>query len=525
VPRPIGVLIADDDPFVARLVRRVLGDAPDFEVLAVVEDAPAAMASGRRLAPELALVDVRMPGGGPAAARGIREGSPSTRIVALSGDDNPATVREMLAAGAVGYLVKGTPPSEFLEALRSICGTLPDLVGAPGDPAEPDAPVAGCRVLLALADPEALDALADAVDGRAGLELVGLAQTPYHAVSVAARARPDVAVVDMTMPSSGGARIAAELASVSAATRVIALGPGGDPGDALGVLRAGASSVVDGAGGAAEVVAAIERAARGGSSFEGGVAALVLENVRETRREPLPSRGRFERLGAILSLERLDIMVQPIVGVLDRRHPVGFEALARFPRHPTPGPDVWFAEAHRAGVGVELELLAIRSALEHLDRLPPGVFLSVNASPDGACAPELHAELARVDARRIVVELTEHAPVRDYDRLGDAIAALRGLGARVAVDDCGAGFASLRHVVLVGPDFLKLDVVLCRDVREASRTALTRALVRFAEETGSVVIAEGIEVLDDLHALRDLGVGLAQGYLLGEPARLDRAIA
>lgn len=524
MPRPIGVLIADDDPFVARLVRRILGDAPDFEVLAVAEDAAGATDAAARLGPALALVDVRMPGGGPAAARGIRDGSPATRIVALSGEADPTTVREMLAAGAIGYLVKGTPPSEFLEALRSICGTLPQLIDPPAAAAQPELPAGTCRVLLALADAGALDELADAVDQRASLDLVGLAQTPYHAVSVAARARPDVAVVDATMPSGGGARIAAELASVSPGTRVVALGPAGDPGDALGLVRVGASSVVDAAGGAGEVVAAIERAARGGSSFEGGVAALVLENVRERRREPLPARGRFGRLGAVLELDRLDMVLQPIVGVVDRRHPVGFEALARFPRHPSPGPDVWFAEAHRAGVGVQLELLAIRSALEHLDRLPSGAFLSVNASPDGACAPELHDQLARVDARRVVLELTEHAPVRDYDRLGEAIAGLRGLGARVAVDDCGAGFASLRHVVLIGPDFLKLDVVLCRDVREASRTALTRALVRFAEETGSVVIAEGIEVLDDLHALRDLGVGLAQGYLLGEPAKVAQAI-
>jgi len=121
VPRPIGVLIADDDPFVARLVRRILGDAPDFEVLAVAEDAAGATDAAARLRPALALVDVRMPGGGPAAARGIRDGSPATRIVALSGEADPTTVREMLAAGAIGYLVKGVilQPSGVFAAIRA----------------------------------------------------------------------------------------------------------------------------------------------------------------------------------------------------------------------------------------------------------------------------------------------------------------------------------------------------------------------------------------------------------------------
>jgi EAL domain-containing protein (putative c-di-GMP-specific phosphodiesterase class I) len=178
---------------------------------------------------------------------------------------------------------------------------------------------------------------------------------------------------------------------------------------------------------------------------------------------------------------------------------------------------VWFAEAHRAKVGVELERLAVRSSLAELQRLPGDSWLAVNVSPDTAISAGLRDDLASSDPRRIVIELTEHAPVRDYDTLKLALDELRALGARVAIDDCGAGFTSLRHVALIAPDFLKLDMVLCRDVREPARAALARALVSCARETGSVVIAEGIEQRDDLTALRDLGVELGQGYLLSRP--------
>jgi EAL domain-containing protein (putative c-di-GMP-specific phosphodiesterase class I) len=246
--------------------------------------------------------------------------------------------------------------------------------------------------------------------------------------------------------------------------------------------------------------------------------ALVV--LRASGPERIPARRRFERLASVLATGRVEVQLQPIIGLSDSRAH-GFESLARFPGHPNPGPDVWFAEAHGADVGTQLERLAVRSALRQLDRLPAGTWLAVNVSPDTAVLPGLREDIESADPSRVVVELTEHAPVRDYVELKRALDALRSLGTRVAVDDCGAGFTSLRHVALIAPDFLKLDMVLCRDVREPARAALARALVSFARETGSVVIAEGIEEQDDLAALRDLGVGLGQGYLLSAPVPAD----
>ena len=204
--------------------------------------------------------------------------------MALSGEADPTTVREMLAAGAIGYLVKGTPPSEFLEALRAMCGTMPQLIDPAAAAAEPDLPPGAAGSCSR----SRTRARSTSSPTRSTAGVPGPRRARPDAVPRRQRRgppRPDVAVVDATMPSGGGARIAAELASVSPAHARGRARPGpGDPGDALGLVRVGASSVVDAAGGAGEVVAAIERAARGGSSFEGGVAALVLENVREPRR-------------------------------------------------------------------------------------------------------------------------------------------------------------------------------------------------------------------------------------------------
>ena len=121
------------------------------------------------------------------------------------------------------------------------------------------------------------------------------------------------------------------------------------------------------------------------------------------------------------------------------------------------------------------------------------------------------------DAPRVVLELTEHAAVEDYDQLLAALYALRRRGARIAVDDCGSGFASLRHVAMIGPEFLKLDALLCHDVSEPVRAALTRALLAFASDTGCDVVAEGVENEADLQALIGLGVRYGQGYLFDRP--------
>ena len=170
------------------------------------------------------------------------------------------------------------------------------------------------------------------------------------------------------------------------------------------------------------------------------------------------------------------------------------------------------------GLGVELELVAIRAALARLDALPAGVRLSLNVSPAALLTPELVEALAAVPGARLALELTEHAPVEDYAALGAALAGLRSRGVQLMIDDAGAGFASLRHVLGLHPDAIKLDLSLTRDIdSDPVRRALAASLVAFAREIGATIVAEGIETRAELEALRALGVTHGQGYYLARP--------
>jgi EAL domain-containing protein (putative c-di-GMP-specific phosphodiesterase class I)/putative methionine-R-sulfoxide reductase with GAF domain len=225
------------------------------------------------------------------------------------------------------------------------------------------------------------------------------------------------------------------------------------------------------------------------------------------------------RIDAVLEGDTLRPVFQPIVE-LETGQIHGAEALARFPTPPIQGPDVWFAEAHRVGLGIDLELAAVRRAVEHLPGLPVRR-LAINVGPETLADPRLVALLADTDPSRVCLELTEHLSVSDYDRLCRAIAPLRDRGMLLSIDDTGAGFASLAHVVKLDPDVIKLDRDLIDGIeRTPGRRAIAAALTGFAAESGAQVVAEGIEDEAQLRVLRELGVRYGQGWLLGRPVPL-----
>jgi len=231
------------------------------------------------------------------------------------------------------------------------------------------------------------------------------------------------------------------------------------------------------------------------------------------------------RIHKVLTLHRFATVFQPIVTLRDLRL-AGVEALSRFPGPPAQPPDRWFADAAAVGLGVQLEVAAIEDALGALRHLPDGVTLAVNAGPDAVASPELRSVIARHDASRMVIELTEHAPVVDYPVMRTAVGTLRQLGARLSVDDTGAGFASLTHIVHLAPELIKLDRWIVAGIDgDPVRRALVTALVGFAHELGAEVVGEGIETQAELDVLRHLGVDYGQGFLLARPAPLDSLIS
>ena len=216
----------------------------------------------------------------------------------------------------------------------------------------------------------------------------------------------------------------------------------------------------------------------------------------------------------------LNMVFQPFADIATEEV-AGFEALARFNTTPPRPPNIWFDEAALIGRQQELEIVAAFLALGHLEAVPPSAFLSINLSPTTLMAPIFRDVFGDLPMERVVVEVTEHAPVEDYHILRQSLRWFRGAGGRLAVDDAGAGFASLRHILLLEPDFIKIDISLTREIhRDPTRRALARALISFAEDIDATIVAEGIETRGEIDALSDLGVRYGQGYLLGRPAPL-----
>ena len=223
------------------------------------------------------------------------------------------------------------------------------------------------------------------------------------------------------------------------------------------------------------------------------------------------------RIEAILDRQLLGIVYQPIHDLADGR-PRGAEALSRFAPEPDfHCPSDWFAAAAEVGLGIELELLAVRTALDGLPYIPRDLYVSVNVSPATAISGRVEPLLAGHPAERLVVEVTEHAEVEDFAALAEALASIRGL-ARIAIDDVGAGYAGLRHLVDLSPDILKLDMGLTRQVdSDPARNALAQAMVAFAGQVGCDIVAEGIETAEEAEALKGLGVRYGQGYHFSRP--------
>jgi EAL domain-containing protein (putative c-di-GMP-specific phosphodiesterase class I) len=200
---------------------------------------------------------------------------------------------------------------------------------------------------------------------------------------------------------------------------------------------------------------------------------------------------------------------------------VGVEALSRLIPDPPQAPDRWFNDAGAVGMRLELELVAIREALGFLERLPVPSYLSVNVSPQTILCARL-LDLFEGGAGRVVLELTEHMRVEDYSVLNAALDPFRDRGARIAVDDAGAGFSSFRHVMLLEPDIIKLDLSITRGIdADPDRRTLASAFISFASELGAAVVAEGIETQKELVTMRALGARFGQGYHLARPGPFE----
>ena len=382
-------------------------------------------------------------------------------------------------------------------------------------------------VLVVEDQPDLVSALMALIKSRPSLRLVGSAQNVERALELASLHRPDVALVDVKMPGGGGPRFTHDVKICSPDTRVVALSAYEDRSTVFAMLRAGAVAyLVKGAAAGSEILATVERASQGLSTLSGSVASDVVHELAHHLQE----RGATEhtrhalvaRVRGMIDSDGVRSVYQPIVE-LESRRTVGYEALARIVATPIQGPEAWFADAASVGLGIELERAALKAAFAGLGELPPDCFMSVNLSPAAILDDQVRGLLETAEPTRTVVEITEHRSIDDYGLIARALQTLRTHGLRLAVDDAGAGYASLRHLLEIRPDLIKLDASLTRGIDvEPDRRALAQALIAFARATRVALVAEGIETAAEEVELKTLGVVLGQGYHLGKPGPLPR---
>jgi EAL domain-containing protein (putative c-di-GMP-specific phosphodiesterase class I) len=380
------------------------------------------------------------------------------------------------------------------------------------------------RVMVVDDDESVRRALARIINNSPVLTLVGVAADGEEAIRMGGLTHPDVALVDVSMPGGGGVVVAEALRLSSPQTKVLALSGSVERSGVMEMLAAGALGyLVKGAD--LDLVAAVQAASRGQGVLTSEIAADVIGELSE--RLVRQKDEEKERATGISRIEEaldggIEMVFQPVLD-LQKEAVVGYEALARFLLTPRRTPDRWFAEAWAVGLGYELEVSALEAALDA--GLPGGDgFLAVNLSPGALVDPRFLPFLDRSsELDRLVVEITEHAVVEDYELLNRSLGELRQRQVRVAVDDAGAGYASLRHVLILRPDFIKLDGSLITGIHaDPAKRAVAVGMISSAHELGAEVVAEAIEQAEELSCVARLGANLGQGYHLGRPAPLVR---
>ncbi len=193
----------------------------------------------------------------------------------------------------------------------------------------------------------------------------------------------------------------------------------------------------------------------------------------------------------------------------------GYEALARGVARSLRSPQVMFEVAAESDLIWELSRLCRTKAVEGMKtRLGPNELLFLNVDPHDFNDPEF-TDLRAPDPRRVVIEITERTAIKDYPRIRERLRVFRERGYRFAVDDAGSGYAGLGSIANLEPDFIKLDLSLITGIdTNPSKQRLVETMVRFANEQGARVIAEGVERAEEFATVKRLGVHLVQGFFL-----------
>ncbi|WP_285406524.1 bifunctional diguanylate cyclase/phosphodiesterase [Pseudomonas sp. FR229a] len=234
---------------------------------------------------------------------------------------------------------------------------------------------------------------------------------------------------------------------------------------------------------------------------------------------------QLSALSSILTQSGLHSLFQPIICLSERRI-LGYEALTRGPSNsPLHSPIALFAVARQAGRLSELEIACRQSACRRFNeqQLPGKLFLNVSPESllEAAHQPGRTLQLLQdlgIAPSQVVIELTEQTPIDDFHLLQTALHHYRAMGFSIALDDLGAGYSSLRLWSELRPDYVKIDRHFIDGIhQDALKREFVGSILQIAKASRAQVIAEGIELPEELAVLTEMGVDLVQGYLLGRP--------
>jgi EAL domain-containing protein (putative c-di-GMP-specific phosphodiesterase class I)/GGDEF domain-containing protein len=250
---------------------------------------------------------------------------------------------------------------------------------------------------------------------------------------------------------------------------------------------------------------------------------LIYRGIREAANasrsvEELERARRVADLRDAIRERGVYVDYHPIVEAETKRI-FGYEALARGVSRPLRSPEVMFDVAAEADLVWELSRLCRARAIEGIGtRLKADELLFINVDPLDFTDPAFN-ENEIENPERVVIEITERTAIKDYPKFRDRLKAFRDRGFRFAVDDAGSGYAGLGSIANLEPDFIKLDISLINSIdTNFIKQNLVEGMVRFANEHGAMVIAEGVERAEEFDTVKALGVHLVQGFFLHKPS-------
>ncbi|MGH2680730.1 MAG: EAL domain-containing protein [Actinomycetota bacterium] len=372
------------------------------------------------------------------------------------------------------------------------------------------------RVLVADDEETVVDVLRALIGSDASLRFVGAAHNAEDAIELSVRERPDVVLLDVRMPGGGGLRATREITRRCSPTKVVALSAHEDADTVIGMISAGASAYVPKGDSTDKILRTIHR------TIDSGYVADEETPQISPISPMLPRRTQQSMAVAKAILEgAITAEFEPIADLSSGRI-VGLAARPSVATLPLRSYDTWLADAEAADLLADVELAAFRASLRAFQLIPEDLFLEFDVTQSTAADGRFRRAIRRPVASRIALGFSPlsstDVPALGAADTGGILATLRARGVRIVSRDSGPGLASLRHLSLFAPELVRLDETLVNALHHSfSGHSLVAAVAACASEVGARVIAPGVTSHEQVHELRNLGVDLVQGPLVGEP--------